>query len=421
MITVSIWISLLLLVMMLFLSIVESSASFFSRVHLKILIEKHGKGGKLLRLIKDDHRGFLITLQLALQILLVLLSSLLTFILINWYGPRGFVAALTSLLALVVIFRQIIPRVLIVGNQDRFFLKMMPLLEPVYPLLRLMSWPILLCLDRARAEADPDEEEEEASDEEIRAYLGAGEEAGIFQRGESHLIQSALEFSNTIVRDIMTSRNEMVTVEESATMSKLKDVMVDSRHSRIPIVSHREDRILGIVYVKTFLGMLENGFEERTIAPLISEVMFVPETKKVSVLLKEMQAKAEHMAMVVNEYGAVSGMVTIEDLLEEIVGDIRDEDEYCQVELLREEDGVYFARGTLEIKELENALGNSFPEVSASTVSGLVVEQLGRIPSNGESILLNGVRFEVLHADDRRVHSLRILFHPTGGDQAAGR
>ena len=410
-----------MLVMMLFLSIVESSASFFSRVHLRILIEKHGKGGKLQRLIKDDHRGFLITLQLALQILLVLLSSLLTFILINWYGPRGFVAALTSLLVLVVIFRQIIPRVLIVGNQDRFFLKMMPLLEPFYPLLRLMSWPILLCLDRVRAEADPDDEEEETSDEEIRAYLGAGEEAGIFERGESHLIQSALEFSNTIVRDIMTSRNEMVTVEESATMSMLKDVMVDSRHSRIPIVSHREDRILGIVYVKTFLGRLENGYEERTIAPLISEVMFVPETKKVSVLLKEMQAKAEHMAMVVNEYGAVSGMVTIEDLLEEIVGDIRDEDEYCQVELLREEDGVYFARGTLEIKELENALGNSFPEVSASTVSGLVVEQLGRIPSNGESILLNGVRFEVLHADDRRVHSLRILFHPTGEDQDAGR
>jgi len=142
--------------------------------------------------------------------------------------------------------------------------------------------------------------------------------------------------------------------------------------------------------------------------------MFVPETKKVAILLKEMQAKAEHMAMVVNEYGSVSGLVTIEDLLEEIVGDIRDEDEFCQVELLREGEGVYFARGTLEIKELEDVLGIDLPEFSASTVSGLVVESLGRIPSDGEVVTLGEVRFEVLHADNRKIESLRIICPPEG-------
>ncbi len=192
-------------------------------------------------------------------------------------------------------------------------------------------------------------------------------------------------------------------------MSELRDVMVDSRHSRIPILKHHEDRFIGIVYMKTFLSMLDNGFEDRNIAPLISEVMFVPETKKVSVLLKEMQTNAEHMAMIVNEYGTVSGLVTIEDLLEEIVGDIRDEDEDFQEELVREGDGIYFARGTLEIKQLEDALDTSFSDFSASTVSGMVVEYLGRIPSTGESLNLDGYGFEVIHADSKRVHSLRII------------
>ena len=397
----------ILLLMILLLSIVESAAAYFSEVHLKVLIEKHGMGVRLFQTMGKDNSSFLITIQLAIQVLLVLISSLLTFLLVYWYGARGFAASLILLLLVVILFRQIIPRVLIKGNQERFLLKMMPLLEPVYPLLSFLSGPILMCLEKVKAETDSGDDE--ASEEEIQAYLGVGEEAGIFERGESGLIQSALEFSSTVVKDIMTSRSEMVTVDESATMSRLRDVMVDSRHSRIPILSRNEDKVIGIVYVKTFLGMLENGYEEKNIAPLISEVMFVPETKKVSALLKEMQVKAEHMAMVVNEYGTVSGLVTIEDLLEEIVGDIRDEDEYFQIELLKEDEGVYTARGSLEVKELEDTLDVSFSEFSASTVSGLIVEFLGRIPATGESITMGGLRFEVLHSDSRMVQNLRIF------------
>lgn len=413
MISIGVWFALLLLLLILFLSTVESAASFFSAVHLKMMVEKYGTQVPLLQSIGADQRAFLVILQISLQILLVMLSTLLTFILVSWYGSQGFLAAFSSLLILVMLFRQVIPRLLIVGNQEKLLLKTLPLLRPFYPFLSYLSRPILICLNKVKEEQESVQNEEDTSEEEIQAYLGVGEEAGIFERGESHLIQSALEFSNTIVRDIMTARNEMVTVDETATMAQLRDVMVDSRHSRIPIFSRNEDKIIGIVYVKTFLGMLENGYEDKNITPLISEVMFVPETKKVAILLKEMQAKAEHMAMAVSEYGTVSGLVTIEDLLEEIVGDIRDEDEFCQVELLRESEGVYFARGSLEIKELEDALEVDFPESSASTVSGLVVECLGRIPSDGEVITLGEVRFEVLHADSRKIESLRIIRPPS--------
>jgi magnesium and cobalt exporter, CNNM family len=407
MITVVIPIILVSLLLMLFLSVVESAAAFFSGVNLKVLIEKYGMDLRLLRTMGADNSAFLLTLQLGIQVLLVLISSLLTFLLVFWYGIQGFALSLALLFLMVILFRQIIPRILIKGKQERLLLKLLPVLGYVYPLLRLLSGPILLCLQKVKAA--PDLFENETSEEEIQAYLDVGEDAGIFERGESDLIQSALEFSGTVVKDIMTSRSEMVTVEDKATMSELRDVMVHSRHSRIPILKQHEDRFIGIVYMKTFLGMLENGFEDRNIALLISEVMFVPETKKVSVLLKEMQTNAEHMAMVVNEYGTVSGLVTIEDLLEEIVGDIRDEDEDFQEELVREGDGIYFARGTLEIKQLEDALDTGFSDFSASTVSGMVVEYLGRIPSTGENLNLDGYKFEVIHADSKRVHTLRIL------------
>ncbi len=405
---------LILMLLTLLISGVDSAVSGLSKLHLRVLIEKHGPHSRLLRIMGDNFNSFQMTLQVTLQVLLVLIAAVSTFLFCVQYGIAGLAASAIILLFTVIIFIQIVPRMIIRNRQEQFLLKLLPVMEPIYSLLNLLCVPALVFQRKIKEDNDPEEEEEDTSEEEIQAYLGVGEEAGIFERSESDLIQSALEFSNTVVRDIMTSRNEMVTVEDAATMAQLRTVMVESRHSRIPITSQREGKIVGVVYVKTFLSMLENGFENKNIAPIISDVMFVPETKKVSVLLKEMQVKAEHMAMVVNEYGTVSGLVTIEDLLEEIVGDIRDEDEYCEVELLREAEGIYFASGSLEVKELSDTLDVSFVEYSASTVSGLVVESLGRIPSVGESISLEGVSFEVLDADDRRVHSFRIVDHSIG-------
>lgn len=405
---------LILMLLTLLISSMDSAVSGLSKLHLRVLIEKHGPRSRLLRIMGDDFNSFQMTLQVTIQVLLVLIAAVSTFLLCVQYSIAGLAASAIILLFTVIIFIQIVPRMIIRNRQEQFLLKLLPVLEPVYSLLNLLCVPALVFQRKMKEENDPEEEEEDTSEEEIQAYLGVGEEAGIFERSESDLIQSALEFSNTVVRDIMTSRNEMVTVEDIATMAQLRTVMVESRHSRIPITSQREGKIVGVVYVKTFLSMLENGFENKNIAPLISEVMFVPETKKVSVLLKEMQVKAEHMAMVVNEYGTVSGLVTIEDLLEEIVGDIRDEDEYCEVELLREAEGIYSASGSLEVKELSDTLDVSFAEYSASTVSGLVVESLGRIPSVGESISLEGVSFEVLDADNRRVHRFRIVDQSIG-------
>src|SRR5690606_715007 len=230
----------------------------------------------------------------------------------------------------------------------------------------------------------------------------------IFERTESRLIQSALEFGNTLVREIMTPRNEIVAIEESATLGELRDLIVSSKHSRIPDNRERIDQIVGIVYVRNLLAALDPGEENETIRPLISEPLLVPETKNVSALLKEMQAQAEHMAIVINEYGAASGLVTIEDLLEEIVGEIRDEDELERIELLYEGGGNYIVRGGVEIEDLEEALGVDLGDPDVATVSGLVVGHLGRVPSPGERIVLNGLVVEILSSDRKRIHTMRI-------------
>ena len=399
----------ILLLLMLLIYIVESAATRLSRLRIKVLYEKHGPESNLLRTLSEDFSSFQVTIQLINQSLLVTISAVLTYLFYSWLGTIGLTASLLLLLVAVIFFRQILPRIIIGSHQEFFLIKLSPVLEKVYPLIRIFCLPVLMVQRKLEKEGHPEEEEEETSEEEIQAYQGVGEEAGIFERGESDLIQSALEFSSTVVRDIMTPRNEMVTVEENVNMATLRKVMVESRHSRIPVTSSQEGKIVGVVYVKTFLSMLVNGYEDKNIAPIVSDVMFVPETKKVAVLLKEMQVKAEHMAMVVNEYGTVSGLVTIEDPPEEIVGDIRDEDEFCEVELLKEAEGVYFASGALELKQLSETLDISFSDYSASTVSGLVVEVLGRIPAVGESVTIDGISFEVLDADNRRVHSFRLV------------
>jgi magnesium and cobalt transporter len=160
--------------------------------------------------------------------------------------------------------------------------------------------------------------------------------------------------------------------------------------------------------VRNLLAYLNGGGDEKSISPIVNEVLIVPETKRVFDLMKEMQAKAEQLAVVVNEYGTVSGLVTIEDLIEEIVGDIRDEDEFHRIDLVYEGDGNYIVRGGVEIGELEETLDVRFGEHEAATVSGLVVDHLGAVPVQGDTVEIEQVQIQVLSADRKRIHTMRV-------------
>jgi len=184
--------------------------------------------------------------------------------------------------------------------------------------------------------------------------------------------------------------------------------MISSKFSRILVYREQLDQAIGVVYVRNFLSYLGDGGGEEPITPLIHKAWFVPETKKVSELLKEMQHNAEHLAILINEYGSVSGLVTMEDMIEELVGEIRDEDELEKIDLTYAGDGSYIVSGGAEIEELEETLEVDFGDLAVTTVSGLIVGHLGKVPSAGETVVLDGLSVEILSADRKRIQSMRV-------------
>jgi CBS domain containing-hemolysin-like protein len=312
------------------------------------------------------------------------------------------------MLTVVSVFHQLIPRLLTHRSPDTVLLRLLPSFAVAYKVLYWISYPVTGVLAKLTAKNRTHEPEEETTDEEIQAYLGVGEEEGIFESTETRLIQSALEFGDTLVREIMTPRSEIVGIEENATLSELRNVMVTTKHSRIPVYRDTLDQIIGMAHVRNLLSHMEIGSKEESISPIVQEILVVPETKHVSPLLTELQEQAQQMAIVANEYGTVSGLVTVEDLLEEIVGEIHDEDESRRIDMVYEGAGQYVVRGGIEIDDLEEALGIHYGEHDASTVSGLVVDRLGKVPNPGETIVLDGTRIEILSSDRKRIHKLRV-------------
>jgi CBS domain containing-hemolysin-like protein len=281
------------------------------------------------------------------------------------------------------------------------------------PLLRLLIYlvlPITLVLgfcqsvaSLTREHADP---QPETPAEAVDALIEAGQEEGIIHEGDRDLIQSVVEFSGKTVRDAMKPRPEMVAVPAEATVEQVIDLLKAKPFSRLPVFEGTIHNIVGVLYTKDVLQVPDADARARTVQMLMrKEVHFVPESKLGSDLLREMQRYNIRMAIVVDEYGGVAGLVTIEDLVEEIVGEIGDEHDR---EVIRENDHSYIVPGNTDIDRLNELFGIRLDGHESSTVAGLVSELAGRIPKKGEVVEDENLRFEVLDSTDRRVDRVRI-------------
>ncbi len=411
-----------------FLSLLETAVTRLSRVTLRVLAERErDQAIALLEEIAQDRIQFLVPLQFTIQILNAVVAILLTFQLLEREVPFAIPLALVAMVAAITLLRQFLPKLLTQRNPERFLLRLLPLASGVYRLLFWLSAPLLLLLRSGyklvrRSSGVPPQDE--ATEEEIQAYLGVGEEEGIFEQQESELIQSALEFGSTVVREIMTPRSQVVSIEDTATIAELKALMVSRKHSRIPVYRESPEEIVGVVFVRNLLAYLEQNRGAEPITPLIKKAWFVPETKKVSELLKEMQLNSEPLALVVSEYGSVTGLVTIEDLIEEIVGEIYDEDEPQVIDIEEEGNGSFLVQGGLEVEDLEEALGVDLGDPEVTTVSGLVVAHLGKVPVAGERVEMGEVQVEVVEADEKKILSMRVRrlpqAAPASSEEAVG-
>lgn len=345
------------------------------------------------------------------QLSLVLLTVDLVVLTGAGGGPGGGALIEVAVLAAAatILFAHILPSILVIRTRGAWAL-------PWAPALRLCAWaaqPFTLLSGFARSVAELGEEavEEKRSNhvgEDIEALLDAGQEEGLIGEEDRKLIQSVVEFGDKTVREAMTARPQIVAIEAERSVEDLRRLLIEEGYSRVPIYEGSVDSMIGFVHSRDMLGIDEQARGAMSVRELARPIALVPETKEIRLLLREMQEANQQMAIVVDEYGQTAGLATMEDLMEEIVGEIRDESEPGR-DVALYPDGSFVSSGNLDLDRLEELVDfRPDDDVESTTVGGLVCEHLGEVPSPGAKLRLDGVEIEVLSADERRVRSVHV-------------
>ncbi len=318
--------------------------------------------------------------------------------------------ALVYVLVEVLLLSQFIPDFLLARTKGRWLLR----LALVIRVFLWIVWPFRvlqeLAASVARISDDPHADGTTEQGEGIEALVDAAEQEGILNPGEAQMIEQVVEFSDKRVLEFMTPRPEVIAIPASATVADLRKVLINTKFSRIPVYEDSLDDISGIAFARDLLQIPESEAATRTVRELARPAFFVPETKHGSDLLKEMQRRNQQMAIVVDEHGSVAGIVTVEDLVEEIIGEIGEDDRVPAPDAVREPDGSLILRGSVSVEKVQELFGVEWDvsgEESATTIGGLLNHIAGHVPAAGEHLDYGGLRFEVLEANQRKVLRLR--------------
>ncbi len=426
-----------LLLVLAFLSTIDVAFGQLSDVGLRRLTgerdEPPSASVEFLGEVLENRPRFRFTLNAAIQVVLVAVVVLVTSVCFRLLGAerRFLLIAFFIALVLTILFRQVIPRLLAAGNPERTLLALLPLYRPFYGVLSIAATPRQVAAERARrggddihltrAAAESAESDDDDNGGDIQALIDVGEEEGILEEEEGELIQSIIEFGETRAGEVMTPRTDIVALPSTATVREVRDVMVESKYSRLPVYREQIEDVLGIIYVRDLLTYWAEGREDDGIEPLLRPAYFVPETKSVDELLEEMQKTHVQLALVIDEYGGLAGLLTVEDILEEIVGEIEDEDIESEeiVEIVESDDGYYDVLGSTEVGKIERLLSLEIEDDDFTTIAGLVINETGTVPPPGTRINFRGLDVEVLEADERRINRLRLRRTQEDGEAAA--
>ena len=248
--------------------------------------------------------------------------------------------------------------------------------------------------------------ETEDIEKEIQQLIDEGEEEGIITQDEGEMIQGIFSFRDTIAREVMIPRIDVVAVKADEPIEEVVKTIVESGHSRIPVYEETLDNIVGIVHAKDLLKYW--GQQGVAASQFVRPPYYVPETTKISVVFKELRSRKSHMAVVLDEYGGTAGILTLEDIIEEIIGDIMDEYDNEEVWIVPNQDGSLTVDARLDVEDLEDYLGVDLPEGKFESVGGLIISLLGRVPAKGEKIVVGGIEMEILHATDRKIEKIIV-------------
>jgi putative hemolysin len=365
-------------------------------------------GGRLRQLYDDPARFILfryllsLTARLAPLLLFVALVEMLAGL--RALHPTAW--ALGSVLFLVAAI-ELVNRLLVGRDPERalrvFTWAYRAVLIVLAPVLAVLA-PLVPVRQERRENG---EESESASDEEIEAFIDVGTREGILEPEQGEMLWSIVDFGDTLARSVMTPRIDIVCAPVTATIDELADRFVESGHSRLPLYQESIDNIVGVLHIRDVLRALRSA-EPVSVPDLVKPPLFIPETKPLSELLKELQARFQQVAIVVDEYGGTAGLVTVEDLLEEIVGEIMDEHEALVAELEPVSEGVWRLDGRAHVELLDELFQVDLDDAEFETVAGLIFTALGRVPQVGESVDCYGLRFTVEAVADRRIQTVRV-------------
>jgi magnesium and cobalt exporter, CNNM family len=390
-----------------YLGSIEAAFSALMRLSLRLAAERSDRPGAIGAYLDDP-----LLLFVPVRVLLGLLTAAATVLVARMTGLDGahsLAPVILSVAAFVVVCELLLPILIVNRDPERVLELLLPSFAPIArtlgPMTRLIARMVPDAKRPSGPPATPDEAAEEAN-EAAKAYIESAEQEGLIEGEERRLLQSIVDFGDTLVREVMTPRPDIVAIRENATIAELRALFREQEYSRFPVYKDSLDNIAGFVFIKDLvLGATEDN---RPITSLIRPALVVPETKRVPELLKQFQRQQAQCAIVVDEYGGTAGLVTIEDLLEEIVGEIRDEYDVETEPVVDEGNGWFVFSGKVNVDEVVQRLGVPIEREGFETVGGFLMSHLGRVPAVGERFDVDGLSVEVLDAERRRINRVRI-------------
>ena len=386
-----------------FFSLFHVCLGSFSKISLSRFLEDRDKSDRS-RILRDFDEIRVVVEFLRNILLLVFLVYLFNLLPRLRFWPLWFVLVVV---AVYTVFFDYLPRLL----NSLWKNAVLKALLPAFPLVRTLGAPVLALVRNLvqREEQREDREEgREATEEEIKTFIDEATEEGIIDKGQDELLRSVVEFGDTVVREIMTPRVNMVCIRKDTTIDNLKDLIIREKYSRVPVYKDRLDNIEGVVMAKDLLEYADEKHKVQSIEGLIRPVAFVPESMPVADLLKEFKKDKQKLAVVIDEHGGVSGLVTMEDVVEEIVGEIQDEYDTEEAQITENGPLDFTVSGATEVEELEELFDVELAEDDFITVGGLITHSLGRLPQKGEALTVKGLSVDILDVDQKKIKKLRI-------------
>lgn len=384
-----------------------------TRAKVRTLVNEGRKGAERLAAVKDAPNHFLITILIGNNIVNVAAASIATAITISIFGDIGVGIATFVVVILLLFFGEIGPKMYATRHTEKMAIAVS---GPILVLSRIFS-PLVVLIEKVTGRLGVSVAEPAVTEEEIREWIEVGKEEGTIEQEEREMLYSVLEFGDTIAREIMTPRVDVALVEDTDSLESALRLFNETGFSRIPVYHEQVDNIIGVLNVKDVFSALMSGNKKIPIKDVMYDPFFVPETKKIDDLLKELQVRKVQMAVVLDEYSSFVGIVTVEDILEELVGDILDEFDKEEPEIQKVSEGIYVVDATVWVEELNDELDINLPmHESYETIGGLLIDRLGHIPHPGESVYIqeSHVTLVVLQMLSRRIVKVKMIMHKAG-------